>query len=62
MIFHSALFSGHRQTVAATVEMPIIAPGHAISFHQVNDLLTAITLVQRRVMEKAEFFPVASRF
>ena len=38
------------------MEVAIVAAGNAIPLHQVDDLLAAITLIERGVVEKAEFF------
>lgn len=56
MVLNAAMLSRGRQTVASAVEVAIVAAGNAIPLHQVDDLLAAITLIERGVVEKAEFF------
>ena len=61
VIFHPALPSGDGQTVASTVEMTVKTPADLIPLQQIDDLLTAVALVERRIVEKAVFLPLPRR-
>ena len=52
MVFHFAVLSGQGKTVTSTVKMSVETAAHAVPFQQIDDLLTAVSLIQGRVVEE----------
>jgi len=61
VILHLALPAVKGQAVAAAVEVAVEALLHAVAFQQVDDLLAAVALVEGRIMEKTQLFPLPCR-
>ena len=61
VIFHPALPSGDGQAVAPAVEMAVKAAADLIALQQLDDLLTAVALIEGRIVEKAVLLPLPRR-
>ena len=44
----------HCKAVACTMEVPVVASADRIFMEQIHNLITAVSLIQRRIVEKRQ--------